>query len=65
MANFSVDISDREVADYARDNFEIDYVFSDEAIVGFVSDADDPGHFFTEEQLQEWAEENGYKKEKE
>ena len=50
--------------EWIKNNMNINDVFSDQQIKSHVEDGD-PGDFFSQSALQQWAEENGFVKEEE
>ena len=63
-ANLSLgDVFDeRQFAEHARNNIEIDDVYSESNILSYVAGTFNPGEVFDTGQLETWAEDNGYVK---
>ena len=58
------DVFDKEqLAEHARNNIEIDDVYSESNILGYVAGTFNPGEVFDTRQLETWAEDHGYVKE--
>jgi hypothetical protein len=58
------DVFDEEqLAEHARNNIEIDDVYSESNILSYVAGTFSPGEVFDTGQLETWAEDNGYVKE--
>jgi len=58
------DVFDEEqLAEHDRNNIEIDAVYSESNILGYVAGTFNPGEVFDTGQLKTWAEDNGYVKE--
>ena len=51
------------IAEHARNNMEIDDVYSESNILGYVAGTFNPGEVFDTRQLEAWAEDHGYVKE--
>lgn len=47
-----------QIADYARDNIDIDTVYHQRTIVGWVQDTLSPAEVFSERELSDWAADN-------
>jgi hypothetical protein len=64
-ANLSPDdvFDEDQLAEHARNNIEIDAVYSESNILGYVAGTFNPGEVFDTRQLETWAEDNGYVKE--
>ena len=64
-ANVSPDdvFDDEQLAGHARNNIEIDDVYSESNILGYVAGTFNPGEVFDTHQLEAWAEDHGYVKE--
>jgi hypothetical protein len=64
-ANLSPDnVFDEEaLAEHARNNIEIDDVYSESNILSYVAGTFNPGEVFDTRQLEAWAEDHGYVKE--
>ncbi len=54
---------DDAIAEHARNNIEIDDVYSERNILDYVQGSYSPGAVFTTHELESWAEDNGYAKE--
>ena len=52
-----------QLAEYARNNIEIDDVYSESNILGYVAGTFNPGEVFDTHALEAWAEDHGYVKE--
>ena len=58
------DVFDEEaLSQHARANLEIDDVYSESNILGYVAGTFNPGEVFDTGQLEAWAEDHGYVKE--
>jgi len=64
-ANVSPDdvFDDEQLAEHARNNIEIDDVYSESNILGYVAGTFNPGEVFDTHALEAWAEDHGYVKE--
>lgn len=64
-ANLSPDdvFDEEQLAEHARNNIEIDAVYSESNILGYVAGTFNPGEVFDTGQLETWAEDHGYVKE--
>jgi hypothetical protein len=64
-ANLSPDdvFDEEQLAEHARNNIEIDAVYAESSILGYVAGTFNPGEVFDTGQLETWAEDNGYVKE--
>ena len=64
-ANLSPDdvFDDDAISQHARANVEIDDVYSESNILGYVAGTFNPGEVFDTHQLEAWAEDHGYVKE--
>ena len=64
-ANLSPDdvFDEEQLAEHARNNIEIDNVYSESNILSYVAGTFNPGEVFDTGQLETWAEDNGYVKE--
>lgn len=54
---------DDQLAEHARNNIEIDDVYSERNILDYVQGTYNPGEVFTDRDLEGWAEVHGYVKE--
>jgi hypothetical protein len=54
---------DEQLAEHARNNIEIDDVYSESNILGYVAGTFNPGEVFATRALEAWAEDHGYVKE--
>ena len=54
---------DDAISQYARANLEIDDVYSESNILGYVAGTFNPGEVFDTRELEAWAEDHGYVKE--
>jgi len=54
---------ERHLAEHARNNIEIDDVYSESNILSYVAGTFNPGEVFDTRQLEAWAEDHGYVKE--
>ena len=54
---------ERQLAEHARNNIEIDDVYSESNILSYVAGTFNPGEVFDTRQLEAWAEDHGYVKE--
>ena len=63
-ANLSPDnvFDEQQLAEHARANLEIDAVYSESNILGYVAGTFNPGEVFGTRELEAWAEDNGYVK---
>jgi hypothetical protein len=52
-----------QLAEHARNNIEIDDVYSESNILGYVAGTFNPGEVFDARELEAWAEDHGYVKE--
>jgi hypothetical protein len=64
-ANLSPDevFDEDALSQHARNNIEIDNVYSESNILGYVAGTFNPGEVFDTGQLEAWAEDHGYVKE--
>ena len=64
-ANLSPDnvFDEKQLAEHARNNIEIDDVYSESNILGYVAGTFNPGEVFDTHALEAWAEDHGYVKE--
>jgi len=64
VGHLTVDKSGLEAAiQFVKDNFDPDDIFSEKVLLEHVARSKMPADVFTEKELSEWAEENGFKKE--
>ena len=56
----TISIDDNEVADYVKDNFDIDDVFDEDAIKSYISRRFMPEDVFDEASLNLWAADHGF-----
>ena len=59
----TISISDDEITDYVKDNFDIDDVFDEDEIKNYISRQFLPEDIFDEASLSIWAVDHGYTKE--
>ena len=64
-ANLSPDdvFDEEQLAEHARNNIEIDDVYSESNILGYVAGTFNPAEVFDTRELEAWAEDHGYLKE--
>ena len=61
----TVEIDEEAIRTYAKENFSVDEVFSDDEIKEYIKESFGPDDIFSDATLEEWAVENDYIKKEE